>query len=96
MAVNLTHATPTVRCTLQFEGVPQGKDIKQALEAYDIKVERVKSLKDSPRNTILVTIRASDESEYVYNNSCALDKILCSHFILICSYMMLCAFIVWV
>ena len=91
MAINLACTTPTVRCTLQLEGVPQRKDIKQALEVYDVEVERVKRLKDSLRSTILVTIKASDESEYVHNNICALDKILCSHFILLCSYMMLCA-----
>ena len=69
MAINLACTTPTVRCTLQLEGVPQGKDIKKALEVYGIEVERIKHLEDSPssssRGTIFVTIKASDESEYI-------------------------------
>ena len=98
MAINLACTTPTVRCTLQLEGVPPGKDIKQALKVYGVEVERTSHLEDSPssRGPILVTIKASDESEYIYNNSWVLDKILCFHCILACNYMILCAFIVWV
>ena len=68
MAINLACTTPTVRCTFQLEGVPQGKDIKQALEVYGIEIERIKHLEDSPssRGTIFVTVKASDESEYIY------------------------------
>ena len=67
MAINLACTTPTVRCTLQLEDVPQRKDIKQVLEVYDVEVERTRHLEDSrsSRDTIFVTIKASDDSEYI-------------------------------
>ena len=98
MAINLACTTPTVRCTLQLEGLPQGKNIKQALEVYGVEVERTRHLEDSRSSigTIFVTIKASDESEYIYMIIAVHQIKYCAPTVFSMSLCdMLCTFIVW-